>query len=91
MRSGDLFLEASSAKQATALMKLRKASSFRRFRGSSFYFELNFRAASFHQRIFSMCRLRNKREHAGQNVCDVRRITIRGWTGAEHKAPHPDL
>ncbi|GFV76462.1 hypothetical protein TNCV_928311 [Trichonephila clavipes] len=26
-----------------------------------------------------------------QRVCDVRRITIRrGWTGAEHKAPHPD-
>ncbi|GFW61724.1 hypothetical protein TNCV_3706591 [Trichonephila clavipes] len=39
MRSGDLFLEASSAKQATALINLQKARSFRRNRGSSYYFE----------------------------------------------------
>ncbi|GFW55859.1 hypothetical protein TNCV_4390021 [Trichonephila clavipes] len=32
-----------------------------------------------------------KENMQAQNVCDVRRITIRRWTGAEHQAPHPDL
>ncbi|GFV64266.1 hypothetical protein TNCV_4087111 [Trichonephila clavipes] len=39
MRSGDLFLEASSAKTGDRPYKSAKARSFRRYRGSSYYFE----------------------------------------------------
>ncbi|GFX25547.1 uncharacterized protein TNCV_1408131 [Trichonephila clavipes] len=76
MRSGDLFLEASSAKQATALINLQKLAHLDVTVAP--HTTLNFSRVSFHQRIFSMCRLRkSKRTCRAQNVCDVRRITIR--------------
>ncbi|GFT41242.1 hypothetical protein TNCV_2009651 [Trichonephila clavipes] len=63
MRSGDLFLEASSAKQATALMKLRKLAHLDVTVAP--HSTLNFSRGAYHDKA--------------------------GWTGAEHKAPHPDL
>ncbi|GFX24537.1 uncharacterized protein TNCV_1584931 [Trichonephila clavipes] len=59
MRSGDLFLEASSAKQATALINLQKLAHLDVTVAP--HTTLNFRAVSFHQRIFSMCRLRKSK------------------------------
>ncbi|GFW07813.1 uncharacterized protein TNCV_3919461 [Trichonephila clavipes] len=76
MRSGDLFLEASSAKQATALIHLRKLA----------HLDVTFSphtTLNFSRGVISPADFLNvsteeiKENMQAQNVCDVRRITIR--------------
>ncbi|GFT80881.1 hypothetical protein TNCV_4746861 [Trichonephila clavipes] len=76
MRSGDLFLEASSAKQATALMKLRKLAHLDV--SVAPHSTLNFSRGVISPADFLNVSTEEIKENMqAQNVCDVRRITIR--------------
>ncbi|GFW98587.1 CCHC-type domain-containing protein [Trichonephila clavipes] len=76
MRSGDLFLEASSAKQATALMKLRKLAHLDVTVAP--HSTLNFSRGVISPADFLNVSTEEIKENMqAQNVCDVRRITIR--------------
>ncbi|GFX24521.1 uncharacterized protein TNCV_2107041 [Trichonephila clavipes] len=76
MRSGDLFLEASSAKQATALINLQKLAHLDVTVAP--HTTLNFSRGVISPADFLNVSTEEIKENMqAQNVCDVRRITIR--------------